>query len=578
MPPPADWTHRSADAALARRLQDALGVTPVVAGLLSRLCADEAEAERHLRPQLAHVSDPFAVSGLREAAERLVRAVDRGERIALLGDYDVDGVTSTAGLVHVLRRLGAQPDFYVPRRLEEGYGLSNLALDRVLSGPRPDLFVALDCGTNSHAEVGRLREAGIDVIIIDHHVAKDGPASGCLLVNPRVLDAAEAPWQSLCTAGLTFKLIHAILKVLRLKGDARGTDVAVKDYLDLAALGTIADLVPLRAENRILASHGLRALSDARRPGVRALIAVSGIDPGRTLTSIDISYRLGPRINASGRLSDASIPLRLLLAESEADCADGAAQLDALNRERQEIDRKVTDEATAQLESLSTAPGLVAHGDWHPGVVGIAAGKLCRNFNRPVIVLGREGDVAKGSGRSVPGVNLVEVLQSCHELLGNYGGHPMAVGVSMPLANVEAFRRRFAEGVAARLAARGESADLPEFEIAAWMSAEDVTTQLLDEIEMLQPFGEGNPEPVFGLRAVVLDRPVQRFGEGEANFRHTLMLSGGRRLGLLGWRMAERAPAPGAPLDLAVRLSWNRWQGRKHAQAEVIAWRPSAGR
>lgn len=573
----ADWTHRSTDDALARRLQESLGVTRVIAVLLSRLCADEAEAERHLRPQLAHVSDPFAVGGLREAAERLVRAVDRGERIAMLGDYDVDGVTSTAGLVHVLRRLGAQPEFYVPRRLEEGYGLSNLALDRVLSGPKIDLFVALDCGTNSHAEVARLREAGIDVIIIDHHVAKDGPATGCLLVNPRVLDAEDAPWQTLCTAGLTFKLIHAILKVLRLRGDARGTDLAVKDYLDLAALGTIADLVPLRAENRILASHGLKALSDARRPGVRALISVSGLEPGQTLTSTDISYRLGPRINASGRLADAAIPLRLLLAESEADCTDGAAQLDALNRERQEIDRKVTDEATAQLTGMLDAPGFVAQGDWHPGVVGIAAGKLCRTFSRPVIVLGREGDVAKGSGRSVPGVNLVEVLQTCHDLLGNYGGHPMAVGVSMPIGNVAEFRRRFAEGVAAKQAnmpATGEAA----VEISASMTPEEVTAQVLDELEMLQPYGEGNPEPVFCLRGVVLDRPVQRFGEGNANFRHTLMLSGGRRLGLLAWRMADRAPGPGIAVDFAVRLSWNRWQGRKHAQAEIIAWRPSSAR
>jgi len=575
----ADWTHRSADDALVRRLQDALGVTRVVATLLSRLCADEAEAERHLRPQLAHVSDPFAVGGLREAAERLVRAADRGERIAMLGDYDVDGVTSTAGLVHVLRRLGSQPDFYVPRRLEEGYGLSNLALDRILSGPKPDLFVALDCGTNSHAEVARLREAGIEVIIIDHHVAKDGPAAGCLLVNPRVLDAEDAPWQALCTAGLTFKLIHAILKVLRLRGDERGTTLAVKDYLDLAALGTIADLVPLRAENRILASHGLRALSEARRPGVRALISVSGLEPGQTLTSTDISYRLGPRINASGRLADAAIPLRLLLAESEADCAEGAAQLDALNRERQEIDRKVTDEATAQLEGMLDAPGFVAQGEWHPGVVGIAAGKLCRTFSRPVIVLGREGDVAKGSGRSVPGVNLVEVLQTCHDLLGNYGGHPMAVGVSMPIGNVAEFRRRFAEGVAARLAAQGQPQPSESaVDISASLTPEEVTAQVLDELEMLQPYGEGNPEPVFALRNVVLDRPVQRFGEGNVNFRHTLMLSGGRRLGLLGWRMADRAPGAGQAVDFAVRLSWNRWQGRKHAQAEVIAWRPSAAR
>ncbi|MEY4854322.1 MAG: Single-stranded-DNA-specific exonuclease RecJ, partial [Verrucomicrobiota bacterium] len=324
----AAWSHRAADADLARRLAVALGVSEPVATVLARLGPDEAEAERHLRPQLAHVSDPFAVGGLRAAAERLVQAAAAGERIAILGDYDVDGVSSTAMLVHCLRRLGSNPAYFVPRRMEEGYGLSMAALDRVLAEARPQVFVALDCGTNSLVEVARLRSAGVEVIVVDHHVAKDGHAV-CTLVNPRVNDPADAPWQSLCTAGLVFKLIHGILKVLRLAGDDRGTSIAVKDYLDLAALGTIADLVPLRAENRILASHGLRALGEARRPGLRALIAVSGMEPGGILTSVDVSYRLGPRINASGRLADASLPLNLLLAEAREDCERDAAQLDA---------------------------------------------------------------------------------------------------------------------------------------------------------------------------------------------------------------------------------------------------------
>lgn len=568
------WTHRVADAARVRRLQEALGVSPVVAALLARMTEDDAEAERHLRPQLAHVSDPFEVAGLREAAERILRAVDAAEPVAILGDYDVDGVTSTAALVHALRRLGAEPRSYVPRRLEEGYGLSLGAIERVLADARPGLFIALDCGTNSVAEVARLRADGIDVIIVDHHVAKDGHAQGCVLVNPRVRDPEGAPWQTLCTAGLTFKLLHALLKVLRLRDDPRGTAFAVRDYLDLAALGTVADLVPLRHENRILASHGLRALSEARRPGVRALIEVSGLTPGQTLSSTDISYRLGPRINASGRLADAVIPLRLLLAEASADCAEGAAQLDALNRERQEIDRRVTEEATRQLGDLAEAPALVAHGDWHPGVVGIAAGKLCRSLARPVIVLGREGALAKGSGRGVPGVDLVAALQSCHDLLGNYGGHPMAVGVSLPVGNVDAFRLRFAAAVAEQLS-RGPSSAGAALEISHWVDPSEITERVLDELEMLQPFGEGNPEPVFGFRGFRFDRPVQRFGDGDVNFRHTLSLPGGRRLAFVAWRLSHRAPEPGRPVDLAVRLGWNRWQGRRTAQAEIIDWRAS---
>jgi len=537
---------------------------------LARSFSDEADAERHLRPQLAHVTDPFAVGGLREAAERLVLAAERKERIAILGDYDVDGVSSTAMLVHFLRRLGADPAYFVPRRLEEGYGLSMAALDRVLAEANPNLFVALDCGTNSKPEVDRLLAAGVEVIVVDHHVAKESRVT-CTLVNPRVNDAVDAPWQSLCTAGLVFKLIHGVLKVLRLAGDERGTQILVKDYLDLAALGTIADLVPLRSENRILAAHGLRALGEARRPGVRALIAVSGMEPGGILTSVDVSYRIGPRINASGRLADASLPLRLLLSDSAADCLRDAAQLDAINRERQEIDKKVTEEATAQATAMGDLAGYVVHGDWHPGVVGIAAGKICRALDRPVIVLGKEGETARGSGRSVPGTNLVEALAVCADLLKTYGGHPMAVGVSLNVSDVEAFRARFAAAVEAQRKAGVVLADGRDIDIAHWMKSTEVTDNLLDDLDLLQPYGEGNSEPVFGLKGLVFDRAPTPFGEG--NFRHQVSLGGGRRLNFVAWRMADRMPEAGRPVDLAVKLQWNRWQGRRLPQAEILDWR-----
>jgi len=566
----AAWLYRAADAGLARRFAASLGVSDPVAHVLARSFADEAEAERHLRPQLAHVSDPFAVGGLREAAERLVRAVNQGERIAILGDYDVDGVSSTAMLVHLLRRLGADPAHFVPRRLEEGYGLSMAALERVLAEAQPTLFVALDCGTNSQPEVERLKAAGVDVIVVDHHTAKETRVT-CTLVNPRVHDAAESPWQSLCTAGLVFKLIHGVLKVLRLAGDERGTQIQVKDYLDLAALGTIADLVPLVAENRILAAHGLRALGEARRPGVRALVAVSGMEPGGVLTSVDVSYRLGPRINASGRLADASLPLKLLLSASPEDCARDAAQLDAINRERQEIDKRVTEEATAQAETMGSLAGYVVHGDWHPGVVGIAAGKLCRALDRPVIVLGMEGDVAKGSGRSIPGTNLVEALTACADLLKTFGGHPMAVGVSLAAENVPAFRERFSAAVEAQKVAGAAVFDGRDLDVVHWIKAIEVTDRLLDDLELLQPYGEGNPEPLFGVKGFAFDRPPTVFGEG--NFRYQSPPVAGRRLNFVAWRMANRLPEVGRAVDLVVKLQWNRWQGRKLPQAEILDWR-----
>jgi single-stranded-DNA-specific exonuclease len=362
-----------------------------------------------------------------------------------------------------------------------------------------------------------------------------------------------------------------VLKVLRLAGDERGTQIQVKDYLDLAALGTIADLVPLVSENRILAAHGLRALGEARRPGVRALIAVSGMEPGGVLTSVDVSYRIGPRINASGRLADASLPLKLLLSTSADDCERDAAQLDAINRERQEIDKRVTEEATAQAEGMGSLAGYVVHGDWHPGVVGIAAGKICRALDRPVIVLGKEGDVAKGSGRSVPGTNLVEALTACADLLKTFGGHPMAVGVSLAVADVETFRIRFAAAVEAQKVAGAAVFDGRDLDIVHWIKSTEVSDRLLDDLELLQPYGEGNPEPLFGVKGFVFDRAPTVFGDG--NFRFQSPPIAGRRLNFVAWRMAQRTPEVGRPVDLVVKLQWNRWQGRKLPQAEILDWR-----
>jgi single-stranded-DNA-specific exonuclease len=569
----AAWLYRAPDSGLAQRIASGLGISEPVAHVLARMFADESQAEQHLRPQLSHVSDPFAVGKLRIAAERILAAVSQKQRIAILGDYDVDGVSSTAMLVHLLRRLGAEPAPFVPRRLEEGYGLTMAALERVVKEAQPQLFIALDCGTNSVSEIEFLKSNGIDVIVVDHHVAKSAPAD-CILVNPRVNDDVDAPWQTLCTAGLVFKLIHGMLKVLRLAGDPRGTNIVVKEYLDLAALGTIADLVPLLTENRIIAAHGLRALSEAKRPGVRALISVSGMEPGATLSSVDVSYRIGPRINASGRLADASLPLNLLLAETVEDSERGAELLDQINRERQEIDKRVTDDATEQAKSMGEQEGYVLFGDWHPGVVGIAAGKICRALDRPVIVLGKEGDIAKGSGRSVPGVNLVEALNACADILKTYGGHPMAVGISLAASDVEQFRAKFTAAVALQKKSTNLVTDSRDLDITHWIKLKENNEGLLEDMELLQPYGESNSEPVFGVRGFVFDKTPTLFGEG--NIRFQLSLSAQRRISFIAWRMSSRIPEIGKSVDLAVKLAWNRWQGRKSIQVEIVDWRYSA--
>jgi single-stranded-DNA-specific exonuclease len=569
------WIHKSPPAEQIAALVSALGVSPVLAELLLRAgqSAPEAAAD-FLKPALARLADPFELKNLDLATARLRRALAAGESIVVLGDYDVDGVTSTALLVTILRRFGANPTFVVPRRMEDGYGLSRSAIDRALEPGKPDLFIALDCGTNSVAEVEYLHSIGVDVIVVDHHRSKETPLAHGILINPHVHELpGDQAWRNLCTVGLVFKLVHGLVKELRAEGSPIAESIKLRDYLDLVALGTVADLVPLQAENRILASYGLRTLKDAARPGLRALMDVAGVRPGQDLMPVDISFRLGPRINASGRLADAALSVELILSEDARFCRETAKQLDDFNRERQDIERGITEEAERLIEAqYLDQPGIVLYADgWHPGVVGIVAGRVTRKYHRPCIVLGNEGALAKGSGRSVDGINLVEVLGGCADLLDSWGGHPMAVGVALTKAKLDAFRVRFAEGV--RAWTGGRSAE-PELEIAAWLTPGQINDKLMDELGQLHPFGQANPEPRFGLRGVVLRQRPDVF-KG-VHFRFVLEVGDNRRrLFGVAWKLADRLPPVDRPIDMAVELAWNHFNGRRTLQLELIDWRMS---
>lgn len=552
------------------------GVTPVVAELLLRAGLADAEgATAFLQPTLAALQDPFLLRHLRAAVSRIAQAIARRESVVVLGDYDVDGVSSTALLVSVLRRFDLQPRFVVPRRAEDGYGLSRRAIDRALEGGRPDLFVALDCGTNSHEAVRHLLALGCDVLVVDHHRATENTLPGGILINPHVhadASGADAAWRNLCTVGLVFKLAHGLLKHLRAENHPVAFGIKLREYLDLVALGTVADLVPLLGENRILARHGLRMLQDTQRPGLRALMDIAGLRPGQEVLPVDISFRLGPRINASGRLADAALSVELLLSEDEAFCTETARQLEVFNRERQEIERGITAQAEQIIEArFLDSPGIVLYDDaWHPGVVGIVAGRISRKYNRPCVVLGNEGDVAKGSGRSIATVNLVDVLGSCAGHLASWGGHPMAVGVALAKDQLEQFRTQFAAAVTA--SAGAEIAEL-RLEVSAWLSPGQVAESLLTELESLHPFGQGNPEPVFALRGVVLRTPPEVFKDHHFRF---LLDDGGRRLHGVAWKMAHRLPPRGVPLDFAFELKWNHFNDRKLLQLGLIDWQHSA--
>lgn len=568
------WTYTPPPAEQVGALSRSAGVSLVLAELLwLRDISNEADAKKFMQPTLAELSDPFLLDNLEAAARRIAAAIAAREAVVVLGDYDVDGVSSTTLLVSILRRFGLDPSFVVPRRMEDGYGLSRSAIDRALEVGKPDLFIALDCGTNSQEEVSYLQEQGIDVIIIDHHREGEGFVDSALLINPHVFPKEnDGAWRNLCTVGLVFKLAHGLLKHLRNENHPVAFRVKLRDYLDLVAMGTIADLVPLAGENRLMARHGLRILESAARPGVRALMEVAGVKPELGVQPMDISFRLGPRINASGRLADAALSVDLMLSDDIQFSFETAQQLDKFNRERQDIERQIVKDAEKLIEAnYSEDAGIVLYADeWHPGVVGIVAGRVARQYNRPCVVLGNEGELAKGSGRSVDGVNLVEVLGDCNEHLGSWGGHPMAVGVAVPKPKLDAFRAAFSKAI---IAHTGGDIEDRELAISAWLEPEQIGPKLMDELDTLHPFGQANSEPVFGLRGIQLTKKPDVFKE--IHFRFNFEDARRRRLFGVAWKMAKKLPPAREPIDIAVHLRWNHFNDRKLLQLELIDWRRS---
>ena len=568
------WKTLAVDAERARDFSEHFALSPVLGTLLAqRNLTDTDACEAYLRPRLAQLRNPFELTQMEAAVARIEQAIEGAESILVFGDYDVDGVTSTVQLVHLLRLLGTQPRFTVPRRMDEGYGLSREAIDRAFAGEVPDLFIALDCGTNAHEPIAYLRSLGVEVIVVDHHQVKEQKPAACIFVNPHAHDGPDEPWSQLCTAGLVFKLLHGLLIRRRQQADPRVESIQLKDYLDLVAMGTLADLVPQVGENRLLSWYGLQHLRANGRMGVRALAEVSGLEASQQISGGDIAFKLGPRINASGRLADASLPIDLLLSQDAGACKDLAQQLDAMNRERQTIERRVAQEAEAQvLEHFMQEPGIVLFDpNWHSGVVGIVASRVSRRFHKPCVVLGADDGMARGSGRSVPSVDLVQLFQHCSEKLEHWGGHPMAAGLSLPVEQVPAFTACFLQALRE---SHPQGLPEPTLELSCWIELEDLSVEFLQQMERLQPYGQANPEPLFGLRGVVLDQAPSLFGEG--NFRFHLpkgSKSSGHWSGI-AWRM-ESAPPVAQPIDCAIRFGWNYWRGQKMAQVTLVDWRRS---
>jgi single-stranded-DNA-specific exonuclease len=558
------WVEVGCDEAIVDRLVRELRIEPLAARVLAcRGLGDPADVERFLACRLADLPDPFLLRGMDRAVDRLQRAIEQGERIALYGDYDVDGVTSTALLASFLKAAGADVVTYVPHRLVEGYGLNTEAVRRLAAGGAR-LLVSLDCGITSVEEVRAAAELGVDAVIVDHHTVPVELPAAVAILNPHQ-PGCPYPYKPLAAVGVTFCLTVALRKRLREAGrfGAARPEPNLRASLDLVALGTVADVVALTGVNRILVRWGLEELARTQRPGLRALKRVAGIAEGAPVTAGQVGFRLGPRINAAGRLDDASRGVRLLL-ETDAQAAAALAdELDRENKSRQEIERQILEEALelAEARVAAGARGLVlGRPGWHPGVVGIVASRVVERFHRPTVLVGFTGGVGKGSGRSIESFHLYDALAHCAPHLTKFGGHKHAAGVTVDPAALAAFQEAF-EGYAA---ARVRDEDLvPRCRIEGRFGPEEVSERSARALEQLAPFGAGHPEPLFALRG----RPSRARTVG-AGGTH-LKLAFGTGVDAIGFSLGDRLDLCSGEIEAAVSLAFDTWEGAERLQLRI---------
>ena len=560
------------------RLASVLGIpAPLGRVLWARGYREPSQAERFLEPRFEHLPNPFELKGIEAAVSRLQRALAQGERVCVYGDYDVDGVTSTALLVSVLRKLGGNVEFYVPHRLVEGYGLNARALEKLAArGTR--LVVSADCGVTAVAEIDAAAKLGLDVVVIDHHTASQDLPRALAILNPHQ-PGCTFPGRELAAVGVAFHLLLALRKRLREAGwFERRPEPNLREVLDLVALGTIADVVPLTGPNRVLVHFGLKELARGARIGVLALKSVAQLTG--EVTAGDVGFKLGPRINAAGRLDDASVGVRLLLSEDLREARALAEQLDRANAERQDLQVRIASEAIAQAEKLGPPEArrtlVVSSSGWHVGVVGIVAARLVERFHRPALVIAEEGGVAKGSGRSVEGFHLYDALARCAHHLTRFGGHKHAAGVTLDTGHIS----DFAEALEAEGRQALDPAQLSaRLRIDAELHPREVRMELASQLRRLAPFGAGNPEPVFFCRALAAHEVrllPDKKGTGPGHLKLRLgeadpRVSEGESIALeaIGFNLGGTVPAAGTRLDAAFQLAVDEWNGSERLQLKV---------
>jgi single-stranded-DNA-specific exonuclease len=568
------WLFASPQPLLTDRLSSELGVSTLLARcLVNRNLEDVARAGDFLSPRLRQMADPFLLPDMDRAVARLFQARDRRESVMIFGDYDVDGVTSTALLADALGALGWSVRHYLPNRFDEGYGLSLAAAKGCLEQGPASVLLAVDCGSTAVETVQWLAGQGIDALVLDHHQVSEPPPAAVALVNPQRLTAPAVAFRNLCSAGLAFKLVHALVKEGRRRGLDQAEAYDLRPLLDLVALGTIADLVPLTGENRILAAAGLERLQVTRRPGLQALKAVAGMRD--EVGVYEVGFQLGPRLNAAGRLETAADALELLRATDMTRAADLAGRLDARNRERQRIERAIAEQVIGAVRARFD-PGrdfVIVEGQilWHVGVVGIVASRVVREFHRPAVILGGEGKEWRGSGRSIEGFDLAGALRQCDDLLLRHGGHAMAAGLSLREENLDPLRARLNE-----LARRSLSAEQlqPSLRLDAEVTLADLSLERLAELKRLEPIGQGNPPVQLAARRLRLSSPPQRIGRERQHAKFSV--TDGAATAEAVWWSPGDARLPEGSFDLAFAPQIDAYNGRRRVQLRVLDWRPTS--
>ena len=565
------WSIAPSQPLLTENLSAALKLSPLLAQcLVNRSLTEPGQIEKFLAPRLKNLADPFLLPNMDQAVDRLFLARERNEALVIFGDYDVDGVTSTTLLLEVLRRLGWRADAYLPNRMDEGYGLSREGVENCLKKFPVPLLLAVDCGSTAVDSIAWLAESGVDVIVLDHHQVSSPAPKAVALVNPHL--EADGKFHELCSAGLAFKLAHALVKRGRETGLPGAQDFDLKPLLDLVALGTVADLVPLTGENRILVTAGLERLNVTQRPGIVALKQVA--QSPEKLGTHDVGFQLAPRLNAAGRLETAEESLHLLLAESLDAAMPMAQNLDSRNRERQKIEKTIVDEIIGELRARFDAQKdfVIVEGRllWHIGVVGIVASRVLQEFYRPTLIIGGENGEMRGSGRSIAGFDLAAALRECNDLLLRHGGHAMAAGLSVTPEKIDPLRERL-NGIARRSL---KPEDLqPPLRLDAEVSFGVLNLDVLAELDRMKPTGMGVPALQFCSRNLTHKKPLLRMG---ANKQHVKMwITDGQVTHEAVWWNAGEGSLPVGKFDLAFAPSVNDFNGRTTVQLKVLDWRPA---